>query len=290
MNLLSNLQTDLSLPNLLTNENLFLIVLAIIWIIGAIIQDLRKREVDNLWNFSLIAFALAYRFAVSIFTSNYLFFINGLLGFLVFLIVGNIFYYSRLFAGGDAKLLIALGSILPLSYNWLLNLKIFGLFIVLFLLGGSVYVFIWSLFLVFINWNRFSREFIKQFKVYKNIFLIGIIIFIFGIVSSFIRVEFILISIFLLFPVLFIYSKAIEESCMVKAINPRELTEGDWLYEDIYIKERKIEKSWHGVSREELALIRKKYRRKILVRYGVPFTPSFLIGFLGLLWLSKFGL
>ena len=173
--------------NLLINENLFLIVLAIVWIIGAIIQDLKKREVDNLWNFSLIAFALAYRFSISVFTNNYLFFINGLLGLLVFLILGNIFYYSRLFAGGDAKLLIALGNILPLSYDWLLNLKIFGLFILLFLLGGSVYVFIWSLFLVVINWDKFGKEFIKQFKIYKNIFLIGLILFIIGIIASFIR-------------------------------------------------------------------------------------------------------
>ena len=73
---------------------------------------------------------------------------------------------------------------------------------------------------------------------------------------------------------------------MVKSINPRELTEGDWLYEDVYVRGKKIEKSWHGVSKEELALIRKKYRRKILVRYGVPFTPSFFIGFIGLLYLS----
>lgn len=284
------LRLNLLTPNLLTNENLFLIVLAIIWIIGAIIQDLKRREVDNLWNFSLIAFTLAYRFSISAFTNNYLFFINGLIGLLVFLILGNIFYYSRLFAGGDAKLLIALGSILPLSYDWLLNLKIFGLFILLFLLGGSVYVFIWSLFLVVINWNKFVKEFIKQFKIYKNIFLIGLIFFIIGIVASFIKLEFILISIVLLFPVLFIYSKAVEEGCMVKAISPRELTEGDWLYEDVYIKNRKIEKSWHGVSKEELALIRKKYRRKILVKYGVPFTPGFLIGFLGLLYLIRSGL
>ena len=246
-----------------------------------LIQDLKRREVDNLWNFSLIAFALAYRFSVSIYTSNFWFFINGLIGLFIFLILGNIFYYSRLFAGGDAKLLIALGSILPLSYNWLINFKIFGFFVLLFLLGGSIYVFIWSLFLTMINWSKFSREFAKQLRNHKNIFLICLAFFVVGAVASFIRVEFILSAIFLLFFILFIYSKAVEESCLVKAISTKELTEGDWLYEDIYVNGRKIEKSWHGVSKEELSLIRKKYRRKILVKYGIPFTPSFLIGFLG---------
>ena len=274
---------------ILTNENLFLIVLGIVWIIGAILQDLKRREVDNLWNFSLIGIVLAYRFSVSVFSSNYWFFFNGLLGFIIFLVLGNLFYYSRLFAGGDAKLLIALGTILPLG-NWIINLKIFGYFILISLLGGSLYVFIWSLFLVVINFAKFRKEFIKQFKIYNMVFVISMVFVLLWLISSFfLGIEFILVSlIFLLFPLLFIYSKAVEESCMVKKILPRELTEGDWLYEDIYVKGKKIEKSWHGVSREELNLIRKKYRRKILVRYGVPFTPSFLIGFLGVLVLDKF--
>ena len=94
---------------------------------------------------------------------------------------------------------------------------------------------------------------------------------------------------FLLFPVLFIYSKAVEESCLVRKVSPKDITEGDWLYEDIYVNGRKIKKNWDGVSNKELALIRKKYRRKILIKYGVPFTPSFLIGLIGLLYLDMIG-
>ncbi|MEK6859885.1 MAG: prepilin peptidase, partial [Nanoarchaeota archaeon] len=104
---------------IITNENIFLIVLGIIWIIGAVLQDLKRREVDNLWNFSLIAFALCYRVGVSVFLGDYWFTLNGVIGFVIFLILGNIFYYSKMFAGGDAKLMIALGAILPLSYSWL---------------------------------------------------------------------------------------------------------------------------------------------------------------------------
>ena len=138
---------------ILSGENIFLIVLAIVWLVGAILQDLHRREVDNVWNFSLIGFALAYRLAASAFSGNYWFFFNGLIGFGIFLFLGNLFYYSRLFAGGDAKLVIALGPILPLSYSWLVNMKIFGIFIGGFLVGGSLYVFAWSLVLVFINFN-----------------------------------------------------------------------------------------------------------------------------------------
>jgi len=276
---------------ILTNENLFLIVLAFIWIIGAILQDLRRREVDNIWNFSLIGFALAYRFAFSVFGGDYRFFVNGLIGFGVFLLLGNLFYYSRLFAGGDAKLLIALGTILPLSYSWIANFKIFGSFILLFFLGGSIYVFVWSLFLVVINFGRFEKEFVKQFKIYRHVFLVSFIfVFLWLVGSYFIGFEFIFVGlIFLLFPFLFVFTKAVEEACMVKKVLPKDLTEGDWLYEDIFVKGRRIKKTWEGVSKEELKLIRNKYRRKVMVKYGVPFTPSFLIGLIGILWLSGRG-
>ena len=274
-----------------SSENIFLVVIGLIWIIGAIFQDLRRREVDNIWNFSLIPIALAYRASISIFSGNYWFIINGLIGLLIFLILGNLFYYSRMFAGGDAKLVIALGSVLPLSFSWIVNFQLFGLFILLFLLGGSVYVFIWSVALVFINYNKFRKEFIKQFIIYKNLFLISLIIALTWLAVSFILInkgigyEFFYFSlIIVLFPILFVYSKSVEESCMVRKVNPKFLTEGDWLYEDLYIKGKKIEKNWEGLSKEEIRLINKKYKRKVAVKYGVPFTPSFLIGFVGMLY------
>src|SRR3989344_1726221 len=123
------------------DEYSFLIFIAFVWIIGAILQDLRRREVDNIWNFSLIGIALAHRFAFSVYTTNYWFFLNGIFGFFIFLAIANILYYSRVFAGGDAKLLIALGAVLPLSFDWFSNLSLFSIFISGFLLGGSLYVF-----------------------------------------------------------------------------------------------------------------------------------------------------
>ena len=81
---------------ILTQENLFLIIIAVVWILGAVFQDLRRREVDNIWNFSLIGIALTYRLAVSI-NGSYWFFINGILGLVVFLILGNLFYYLHKF-------------------------------------------------------------------------------------------------------------------------------------------------------------------------------------------------
>lgn len=274
---------------ILSGENLFLIVLAVVWLIGAILQDLHRREVDNVWNFSLIGFALAYRLAVSAYTGNYWFISNGLIGFFIFLALGNLFYYSRLFAGGDAKLVIAMGTILPLSYNWMINLKIFGLFIGGFLVGGSLYVFAWSLGLVVINFKPFVNEYGRQVVRYKHYFkLTLLLVLIFSVIFYFVDTNLIYSSlIFLFFPVLFVFARAVEEVCMVKKVDVGKLTVGDWLYEDLYVSGKKIKKNWEGLSEKDLKLIRDKYNRKVIVKYGVPFTPSFLIGFLLILWLAN---
>lgn len=272
---------------ILSPENWFLILLGLIWIIGAVLQDLKRREVDNIWNFSLIPIALAYRLSVSIFNGNYWFILNGLIGLAIFFVLHNLFYYSRLFAGGDAKLVFALGVILPLSYSWIINIKIFGLFILLFLLGGSVYSLIWAICLMIKNWRNFKKEFSKQWKIHKGLFLFALIFVVLWVFFAFIisQIIFILIGlIVLLFPVLFVFAKSIEEGCMIKEISWNKVTEGDWLYKDIKIGKRLIKSSWEGVSKKELELI-KKSRKKILIKQGIPFTPSFLFSFVGLLFL-----
>lgn len=273
---------------LINFENLFLIVLALIWIIGAVFQDLKRREVDNLWNFSLIAFALAYRLATSIFTNNYWFILNGLIGLVIFFGLHNLFYYARLFAGGDAKLLMALGTILPLSYNWIINLKIFGYFILLFLITGSIYALIYAIYLVFKNYKSFKKEFIKQWKSYQKMFLISLIFVVIwvNVVYFMSQIRFILVGlIILLFPLLFVFSKTVEETCMIKSVSPNKVTQGDWLYKDILIGKKKIKANWQGVSESELKLI-KKHKKNILIKYGIPFTPAFLFAFMILLFLA----
>ena len=85
-------------------------------------------------------------------------------------------------------------------------------------------------------------------------------------------------------PYVFIYAKAIDETCMIKKINPKELTEGDWLYKDVKISKNKIIKAnWEGLSLKEIKLL-KKSKKQILIRQGIPFVPVFLIAFLVLIY------
>jgi len=272
-------------------KEVFLLILALIWIIFASVQDLKKREVANWLNFSLIIFALGFRFFYSVFNPSNSFFgfnflIQGLIGLGIFFVLGNLFYYGRIFAGGDAKLMIALGAILPLSNSLFINLKIFAVFLFIFLVIGAIYGFIWSFVLVSKNTKDFKEEFFKIFKTNKNkvysTMILGLLLMFLGFLQSLLL--FIGVLVFIL-PCLFIYAKAIEEVSMVKQVPLKQLTEGDWLYEDLKIKvgrKNKIIKSkWEGLNKEEIKLIRKKYKNKtVKIKQGIAFVPVFLISFI----------
>lgn len=276
---------------ILLPENYFLIILGVIWIIGAVLQDLHRREVDNLWNFSLIFFALGYRLFYSIFSGNSQYILYGLFGVLLSVILGNLFYYMRLYAGGDAKLFIALGSILPLGSSILSDLEIFGIFIILFMVTGSIYALIWAVVVMIINRKKAIEEIYFQTKSNKLLFLISFVLALVWILVMVLVGQGGLLSIsfvFLLFPVLYVFSKSIEEACMVKSVSPDKVTVGDWLYKDIVVRGRKIKADWDGVSEKNLKYIQKHCKRKIKVKYGIPFTPSFLFAMIGILILSKY--
>ena len=253
-------------------EYYLLFGLGAIWTIFAVVQDLKKREVANWLNFSLIAFALAYRAFYAAFFEEIRFFVFGLIGFVLFFVLAHLFYYARIFAGGDAKLLMGFGVILPYS-----TFEELGYGSILFILAlfffGAIYGLIYSIFIAIKNKTKFSREFIKN--LFKNrLFLI--IILILSIVFIFININqgiiFVFASIVLLS--LYIYALSLEK-CMIKLVNAKELQEGDWLEKNVRIGRRIIKKSVHGLSLEEIKSL-KKNGKKVLIKEGIPFTPAFL--------------
>ena len=264
---------------------IFLFVLALVWIVFAVAQDLRSREVANWLNFSLIIFALGFRFFYCLFSqNNFAFFYQGLIGLGIFFILGNLLYYGRMFAGGDAKLMIALGAILPLSESFLINTKIFILFFLIFLFSGTFYGLSWSLFLSLRNFKNFKKEFserlIKNKKLIYFIMFFGAGLIALGFIENFLF--FLGVLVFIL-PCFYVYAKSVDESCMIKKVKTNRLREGDWLYKGIKVGRKLIKPSWDGLSKQDIRLIKKKYK-EIKIRQGVPFTPVFLISFLILIY------
>ena len=273
-------------------EVIFLSVLALIWIIFATVQDLKSREVANWLNFSLIIFALGFRFFYCLFsqTQGFSFFYQGLIGLGIFFVLGNLLYYGRMFAGGDAKLIIALGAILPFSESFLVNLKIFVLFFFIFLFVGAFYGLLLGIILVSKNFKQFKKEFYKKLKKNKRIIyftmFLGLVFMAFAFIE--ILLFFLGILIFIL-PYFYLYAKAIDEVCMVKKIKINQLREGDWLYKNLKVGKKLIKTNWDGLTKQEIKEIKKKYK-EVKIKQGIPFTPVFLISFLILACLYFFGI
>ena len=84
---------------------------------------------------------------------------------------------------------------------------------------------------------------------------------------------------------LFLFIKAIEKTCMLRLVTPDELTIGDWIAEDVVVGRKTIAGPKDlGIEKEqieELKMLSKKGRvKKVLIKEGTPFVPSFLVAFL----------
>jgi len=264
-------------------EVIFLVVLAFIWIIFATIEDLKKREIANWLSFSLIIFALGFRFFYSLFSTTaqgFSFFYQGLIGLGIFFVIGNLLYYGKMFGGGDTRLMFSLGVILPFSQSFLVNIRIFVLFFLIFLFAGAIYGLVASLYIGLRNFKNLKKQFKKYFnKNRKKLYLImglALVLMVLGIKQPFLFAIGVLIFVF---PYLFIYAKAVDESCMIKEIKTNKLTEGDWLYKDVKIGKKMIKADWEGLDKEDIRKLKKRYK-KILVRQGIAYSPVFLISFL----------
>jgi len=265
----------------------FLIAIAIIWIVFAVFSDFKTREVPNWLNFSLIAFALGSRFFYSLFSDNFGFFIQGLIGLAIFFVLHNLFYYGRLFAGGDAKLMLALGPVIPLYSDFSKNLELFADFFIIFFVAGAGYGIIAAIYSASRNFSAVKKKFMEKIRTSKKMMLLieagGVILIVFSVAITEILMVYAGIIVMIL-PVLYLYAKAIDGTTLLKTIDSKKLTEGDWLHKNVKAGRKTIIASWGGVTRSEINEIR-KFHKKVTIKEGVPFTPVFLVTILIFAWL-----
>jgi len=267
-------------------EHYFLLIIAGAWLVFASVQDLKKTEVANWVSYSLIGIALAYKGIYAGYTGELKYLIYGGIGFALFAGLAHAFYYTKTFGGADAKLLMGMGAVIPFeSWKSLAFLSIEFIFLLFFL--GTIYSLIYSLVLAVRNRDKLLKEMRKKYSEYKGLIALS---------AAVASVVFILLrdsaggilSAGLVFAsALFIYLKAFEKSCLIVKRKPGELIEGDWLEKEIRIGGKTIRKSVHGLSREDIRLL-KKYRRNAVIKQGIPFVPAFLIAFMVMVFSSAF--
>lgn len=143
------------------------------------------------------------------------------------------------------------------------------------------------------NRKKFWQEFRKALSQNKTarikkallafLALLLLAFFVFGeqYVKIFIlSVAFIVLSTFYLW----VFIKAVEKSCMHKLVEPSKLTEGDWIVKNVYAGGKYITGPKDlGVGKIQIKklieLYRQKKIKKILIKEGIPFVPSFFIAF-----------
>jgi len=247
--------------------DLSIIILGIA-IIAATVTDIRKREVPDWLSYSLIITAVITATAKSVIYTDYQFIANSLSGLAIFWIIANLFYYSKLFAGGDAKLLVGVGASLGISLSFLINILIIG----------GLYGLIYSIALAAINFKNVKDEMrhtklkISPFVLLAAIFLIA------GIISNLFILYFVS-ALAIISPMLYIFVFAVEKAALIKNVHASKLTEGDWLAKDVKIGNKTVKARFEGLSKEEIRAI-KKAGKTVKIKYGLPFVPVFLIAFI----------
>lgn len=143
---------------------------------------------------------------------------------------------------------------------------------------GLIWSLIYSVYLVSGRWRSFKKEFKKHFRKMRGLFGLSLLFIVLAFLFLSWELSLYVTIALVLLPLLFIYLAAVEQGCMVKLIAPGKLTEGDWLERNVKIGRKMIKKSVHGLSVEEIKILRKA-KKKVLIKEGVPFTPAFLISF-----------
>lgn len=202
-------------------------------------------------------------------------------------------FYAGQWGGGDSKILMGIGAMLGIDLSAISQQFLFGFFINA-LFAGAVYGLLWSIFLVFKNKEKFWREFTKilsekNIVKWKKIILALMVLLM--ILLFFIKLYYFKILVlslaFLILTTFYlcIFVKAIEKSAMYKLVEPSKLTEGDWIVNDVFVDKRYVcGPKDLGIDKKQIRKLIEFYRqgkiKKILIKEGIPFVPSFFIAFL----------
>ncbi|MFA6460627.1 MAG: A24 family peptidase [Candidatus Woesearchaeota archaeon] len=276
------------------------VVLSVVTLFALVVAsycDLKWREVPDWLSYGLIFSGLGIRTIFSLSSGDWNILLSGALGFGVFFLFACILYYSHQWGGGDSKLLMGMGGIIGITYP-LTNssLDLFWFFLALLSLG-AIYGLVWIVGLSIKQRKKFLPEFKKNFNEHRKLQLWLVIISVLLLILFLVGLKygFSFIWPIILFPLvvfyLFLYVTTVENSCFILKRKISDLTEGDWLAEEVKLKDKTImkKKTLEKEDLDQLLKLNKENKLEfVMVREGVPFVPSFLLGYVALLILPYF--
>ena len=254
--------------------------------------DLKVREVPDWLNYSGIFIGLGLRLIWSLYSFDWSYIIDGVIGFVVFFGIACAMFYLGQWGGGDSKMLMALGALLGLKFSFD---HITVAFVVSLMIVGGLYGFVWSFVLALKSWKKFVPQFKKSLdanKRFRAIFIgFSLVLFVAAIFTQSVFTKFLLIFAALFIPVmnyLILAVKAVENTCMYQRVKPAELTEGDWIAKDVKVKGKRIcGPKDLGIEKKQIRQLIRLKVKSVIVKVGIPFVPSFLLAFLLALWIGN---
>jgi Flp pilus assembly protein protease CpaA len=251
----------------------FVFIVMIIGVVIAVIQDIKRREIDRWLTFSLLFSGIFYLLVKIILNKSTSLLIQSIFVFGIMFIFSELLYYSKFFAGGDSSLLFSL-SALFVGQTFLISILNILTFIIILCIVESFYGLMYSIILYFKKFKENNNEIKRIFKnsKIKYIFFISLSMLI---VSCFSVYALPIALVLFLFPLLFSLIKSIEKNSLTKTISGSSLRVGDWLNENIKIGNKEIKSSFYGITQEEVNLL--KYQKRVVIKEGIPFAPVFLI-------------
>jgi Flp pilus assembly protein protease CpaA len=267
--------------------------IALFYLVIGTIEDFKTREVMNFSNFSLLALGFAVNLSFAASHGDWMIMLECLAGYAAFVAVAFLMYYTGQWGGGDSKMLMGLGALIGLQFNFS-GLPFLLDFLINIFIFGAAYGMLWSLVLSIFNWKKVSSNISKKMKVkkvrlIKNIMLASSAVMILAAIlirDILLRISIVSLSLALLMGFyLWIFIKSIEKVMMHKLLPIEKLTEGDWVVDEIKIDGKVIcGPKDLGLERKQIDLLLKAKKEKkidkVKVKEGIPFVPSFLIAFI----------
>jgi prepilin signal peptidase PulO-like enzyme (type II secretory pathway) len=258
---------------------IFLFVVALIGSIIAGFCDLKTTEIPDEIPYIMMGVGIVGHLIKSYLVWSYWPILLSMIVGLGFLCFGFFMYYTGQWGGGDAKILSAIGFLVPvmpqefkISLMFPLPLSFFfNIFLV-----GAAYMIVYAIILSIINRKIWSAFFEDLKANSKMIFLMNILLItflsVFGVtLAKYYQADIMMFSVIIIavsvgFFLLWKFVKTVENVGFKKKIPMSELRVGDVPLDY---------KVWEGITEKELKKIKNSGKKYIWIKEGVRFAPTF---------------
>lgn len=272
---------------------ILLIAIGLLGLLIGTITDFQKREVADWVNFSMVAAGLGLRIMYSVAEKDIWFVAIPLAWIAIVWIFGIGMYYTGQWGGGDVKMLAGIAAIfgtysfahamLPDPLGLAHNSMFIGHLLLNIAVVGAAYGLIWSAALAAKKRNTFKKAFSTFFSQQKRMFYLAAVAgVILTVIPLTLEPTLFLMGVslgvlILILPLVYGFGKSIEE-CMIRFMKTSELTEGEWIVDEIMHKGEYITGPKElGITNKQIELFKKYKIKGARVKIGIPFVPAFFI-------------